>query len=90
MTDWRDRAACLGADDEVFFPDRGDTAGADAALRICATCPVTTECLAAALTEEGNLAGQYRHGIRGGTTPEQRAHMTGITPEPRARIRRLP
>lgn len=75
MTDWRDRAACLGTDDDTFFPDRGDEAGTDAALRICATCPVTTQCLTTALTEEGNLAGPYRHGIRGGTTPDERAHM---------------
>lgn len=75
MSDWRDRAACLGHDDDTFFPDRGDTTGTDEALRVCATCPVTTQCLDAALTEEGNLAGAYRHGIRGGTTPDQRAHM---------------
>ena len=75
MTDWRDRAACLGADDDTFFPDRADTAGTETALRVCATCPVTTQCLDAALTEEGDLAGAYRHGIRGGTTPDQRAHM---------------
>ena len=75
MSDWRTRAACLGTDHDTFFPDRGDTTGADAALRICATCPVTTECLNAALTEEGSLAGAYRHGIRGGTTPDQRALM---------------
>lgn len=75
MSDWRDRAACLGADDDTFFPDRTDTAGTDKALRVCATCPVTTQCLTAALAEEGNLAAAYRHGIRGGTTPDQRAHM---------------
>ena len=75
MTDWLDRAACLGADDDTFFPDRADTAGTETALRVCATCPVTTQCLDAALTEEGDLAGAYRHGIRGGTTPDQRAHM---------------
>ena len=74
---------------DTFFPDRGDTTGTDEALRVCATCPVATQCLDAALAEEGNLAGAYRHGIRGGTTPDQRAHMTN-PPEPRARIRRLP
>ena len=75
MSDWRDRAACLGADDDTFFPDRGDTTGTDTALRVCATCPVTTQCLDAALAEEGNLVGDSRYGIRGGTTPDQRALM---------------
>lgn len=37
MTDWRDRAACLGVDDDTFFPDRNDTTGAETALRVCAT-----------------------------------------------------
>ena len=75
MSDWRDRAACLGDDHDAFFPHRDDATGTDAALRVCATCPVATECLEAALAKEGNLAGQYRYGIRGGTTPEQRASL---------------
>jgi WhiB family redox-sensing transcriptional regulator len=42
---WRNFAACLTIGPEPFFPDGGDRASARAAKRVCATCPVTSECL---------------------------------------------
>ncbi len=39
---WRDNAACLGADTNLFFPDRG--AGIKGALYYCHRCSVTVEC----------------------------------------------
>ncbi len=57
---WMDRAACLGVDPEVFFPDRGDLHGLGEALAVCAGCPVRHECLEFALSE--NLT----HGVYGG------------------------
>lgn len=42
---WRAQAACLGADPALFFPERGESP--DAALAICARCPVRRECLEA-------------------------------------------
>lgn len=72
MNDWRDRAACLGTDDDTFFPHEGDTDGAARAVAICDTCPVADQCLTEALTDEGTLGARHRYGIRGGLTPAQR------------------
>lgn len=41
--DWRDRAACLGHDPELWFPDSTSTKR-DLAERICQGCPVQSEC----------------------------------------------
>ena len=48
---------------------------------LCRGCPVRQECLDAALREEAGESGEglgwrYRHGIRGGLTPFQRAALT--------------
>ena len=73
--DWRDNAACLHADPDLFFPD--GTAGpalrqVDEAKRICRDCPVRTPCLAWALGQGSCV------GIWGGTTEdERRAIRTG-------------
>lgn len=40
---WRDKANCLDADPEAFFPIIGNN-GVDA-KKICARCEVTEECL---------------------------------------------
>ena len=67
--DWRDDAACLHADPDLFFPV--GTIGpaldqVDEAKRICRTCPVQKRCLAWAL----NL--RTLSGIWGGTTEDER------------------
>lgn len=72
---WRNRAACLGADDAIFFPSRpaGEPGGGDmyqTARAICHGCPVTAECLTNALVIEA-LDGK-RWGMRGGLTPNER------------------
>jgi WhiB family redox-sensing transcriptional regulator len=61
---WRHRAACRGAELEVFFPDRGQSA--DRARQICASCPVREPCLDYAL-RHGIV-----HGIWGGLTGRDR------------------
>lgn len=61
---WRAQAACRGRETWVFFPTRGDTKTQDAAKRICASCTVQDECLAAHLNE--------RSGVWGGTTERAR------------------
>lgn len=77
---WMERAMCVGEDPELFFPDTGTcrTPGvteqqvADAKT-VCAVCPVSNECLEAAMREEADLAGYLRFGIRGGTTAAERS-----------------
>lgn len=56
---WTDNAACAGQDPELFFSDRDLSLNA-AAKRVCAICPVQTECLRDALATE------EQYGVRGG------------------------
>jgi WhiB family transcriptional regulator, redox-sensing transcriptional regulator len=66
---WREDAACRGADPELFFPI-GTTGAAlrqiQEAKRICLSCPAQTQCLAWAL-DHG-----ITDGVWGGTTEDQR------------------
>ena len=61
---WRELAACRGADLELFFPERGESA--DPARRICTSCPVRQPCLDYAITN------RIVHGIWGGLTERER------------------
>jgi len=61
---WRERAGCRGADLEVFFPGRGETA--EPARRICAGCPVRQPCLDYAISHG------IVDGIWGGLTERDR------------------
>ena len=78
MSDWRDRASCVGLDGEGFFPTgtwQGPNESRQAyavALRVCIRCPVREQCLDAALAEEGPSSRHNRYGMRGGMTPGQR------------------
>ncbi len=66
---WRDEAKCLGSDPALFFP-LGMTgeplAQAQAAKRICHTCPVRPPCLTFALETNQDT------GVWGGTTEDER------------------
>jgi WhiB family redox-sensing transcriptional regulator len=78
MQGWRDRAACIGAPQIVFFPtDRKFTSKTwAAARRLCATCPVTEQCLAIALAVDPT---DDKWGMFGGMTPsERRAHRRTV------------
>jgi WhiB family transcriptional regulator, redox-sensing transcriptional regulator len=65
---WRYRAACRGADLEVFFPGRGESA--EPARQICARCPVRQPCLDYAISHGivdgiwGGLAERDRRPLR--------------------------
>jgi WhiB family redox-sensing transcriptional regulator len=61
-TGWRARAACYGMDTNLFFPEVATRA--DAAVAVCAACPVAAECLVDNLKE--------LHGVFGGLTPDER------------------
>lgn len=67
--DWRDSAACLTADPELFFPV-GNTGPAidqiEAAKAVCASCKVTETCLQYALD-----TGQDS-GVWGGLSEDER------------------
>lgn len=69
--DWRNKAACVGAPQEVFFPtERKFTSRTwQKARRFCAACPVKDECLSVALTVD---VSEDRWGMFGGLTPSER------------------
>jgi hypothetical protein len=67
--DWLARAACVGADPEIFFPTAEDgpvlAAQERLAKTVCTGCPVRSACLAWALHA-------LPDGIAGGLTPKER------------------
>ena len=67
---WRELAACRGAGLNLFFPERGESAGP--ARRVCAACPVREPCLDYAISN------RITHGIWGGLSElERRALRSG-------------
>ena len=69
---WRDAAACLHVDPELFYPldERPDSPAVTAAKQVCATCPVRKVCLADVMASEDPTR---RWGITAGLTPTERA-----------------
>lgn len=73
--DWFDRAACLGAGAEAFFPTRDDVTASPpmeevaAAKAVCARCPVTAECYELWRTMP---ATHRQYGVWFGTSPSDR------------------
>lgn len=74
---WDERALCHGEDTETFFVFEQDLERVAEARYICRACPVTAECLAAAMAEEAGKSISHRHGIRGGVTASERWEMAG-------------
>lgn len=64
---WRRDALCAQTDPEAFFPEKGGSA--KEAKRICALCPVTTQCLQYALDRD------ERFGIFGGMSERERRRL---------------
>lgn len=62
---WQHQGLCHG-NTELFFPEKMNPEMVAQAKRICARCPVTAECLAAAYKND------ERDGIWGGMTPLER------------------
>lgn len=64
---WREGAACAALGDDIsFFPDPEDIGGIGKAKAVCASCPVSDECLTWAI--ETNQS----EGIWGGHTARER------------------
>lgn len=70
VDDWRLLAVCRGSNVNVFFPEAGQGDKVKQARAICATCPVTSECL-----ELGMQEGNEEHGIYGGKTGRERRNL---------------
>ncbi|MGH8929457.1 MAG: WhiB family transcriptional regulator [Egibacteraceae bacterium] len=65
--EWRQRAACRGADVELFYSERH--ADIDRALSICACCEVRAVCY------EQAMIGREAFGVWGGTEEGQRRRL---------------
>lgn len=68
---WQADAACINLDTELFFTPESNTPGAqvenlDTIRRMCAGCPVLSECYEHAIRYE-------QYGVWAGLTPSQRA-----------------
>ncbi|WP_416484262.1 WhiB family transcriptional regulator [Streptomyces sp. CL12] len=71
---WQEQAVCQSTeynpvDPDIFFPEPEEIDKIATAKSLCGQCPVRRVCLDAAL-EGGDI-----HGIRGGTTEEERAPL---------------
>lgn len=68
MKDRFPSALCRQAERDLWFPKEGDRHSAEAAIRVCRTCPHVSDCLNLALSMSENPSG-----IWGGTTRRQRS-----------------
>ena len=64
---WMLEARCRGTDPEEFFPTGGS--GVEAAKRVCAECPVRSECL------EYALLNRIEPGVWGGASSRERRRI---------------
>jgi hypothetical protein len=73
---WRDRAACIAVETQVFFPKDAREPNAYATARsICSMCAVRTQCLQMVINLESS---DDKWGMFGGLTPlERRAIRKG-------------
>jgi WhiB family transcriptional regulator, redox-sensing transcriptional regulator len=65
--DWVTDALCAQVDGDLFFPDKG--VNSREAKKVCASCPVTVECLDWALTTN------QTRGVFGGLSPVERRRL---------------
>lgn len=65
---WMDRALCLGMDQSIFFPGKGNSS--KPAKKICEQCPVQEDCLEYSLQSPYSFAG-----IWGGHTVQERERI---------------
>lgn len=72
---WWNEALCAEIGPDIFCQDDGPGTDYTLARQACALCPVSAECLEAALAEEAGTGKDDRYGMRGGKTPTQRWAM---------------
>ncbi|WP_298049475.1 WhiB family transcriptional regulator [uncultured Bifidobacterium sp.] len=65
MSGWRDHAACLGMDPDMFFPSPQDTEAVRQAERVCRGCPVRRRCAEWAAVHS-RVGGYALQGVWGG------------------------
>ncbi|MFD4855077.1 WhiB family transcriptional regulator [Streptomyces atratus] len=75
--DWMDAALCAQTDPDLWFPE-GAGQHARTALRVCAGCPVRTECAEYAQQVEDSADGR-RYGAWGGKSARQRRRQDAAT-----------
>jgi WhiB family transcriptional regulator, redox-sensing transcriptional regulator len=66
-TEWMADGHCATQPPSLFFPSDG--AGVEKARKVCATCPMRTQCL------EYALVNRVDHGVWGGTSERQRRRI---------------
>ena len=64
---WAEQALCAQTDPEAFFPEKGGSTRE--AKKVCAVCPVRTECL------EWALEHKERAGVWGGLSERERRKL---------------
>jgi hypothetical protein len=64
---WRNDASCIGYDQTIFFPHRGESI--TRAKEICADCPVQVQCV------EDALMRREPAGVRGGLSQHRRRDL---------------
>jgi WhiB family transcriptional regulator, redox-sensing transcriptional regulator len=69
---WRERAACAGMDEAVFFPSKGEPG--TTAKQVCQACPVAGDCLEFALEFEADTVNRF--GVWGGMSPGERVRLS--------------
>ena len=83
--DWRDKAACLTVDPELFFPV-GNTGPAvdqiEKAKAVCGRCTVSEQCLQYALETNQD------YGVWGGLSEDERRALKRRNARTRAHVRR--
>lgn len=76
VPEWQDKAACIGYDPDLWFPEWPKPNEYRQARRICSGCPVRSECLQFALESDN------RYGMFGGLTPGERESIKMRHPLP--------
>lgn len=74
--DWMDQALCAQTDPDIFHAD-GSVSSYNTAKKVCANCPVTSQCADFAQTLEGDASQSWRFGLWGGQPPRARVEQSG-------------